>query len=62
MAMNYASKTKSNLIDILNDRDKEALDLMSIINNYQSDYDKLKQQLKVLIYLLLLVFTVGVLF
>ena len=60
--MNYASKTKSNLIDILNDRDKEALDLMSIINNYQSDYDKLKQQLKVLVYLLLLVFTVGVLF
>ena len=60
--MNYTSKTKSNLIDILNDRDKEALDLMSIINNYQSDYDKLKQQLKVLIYLLLLVFTVGVLF
>ena len=60
--MNYTSKTKSNLIDILNDRDKEALDLMSIINNYQSDYDKLKQQLKVLVYLLLLVFTVGVLF
>ena len=60
--MNYTSKTKSNLIDILNDRDKEALDLMSIINNYKSDYDKLKQQLKVLVYLLLLVFTVGVLF
>ena len=60
--MNYASKTKSNLIDILNDRDKEALDLMSIINNYQSDYDKLKQQLKVLVYLLLLAITVGVLF
>ena len=62
MAMNYASKTKSNLIDILNDRDKEALDLMSIINNYQSDYDKLKQQLKVLVYLLFIVFTIGVLF
>ena len=60
--MNYASKTKSNLIEILKYRDNEIKEFQSLYAHNDIDLNELKEKQQVLIYLLLLVFTVGVLF
>ena len=60
--MNYASKTKSNLIEILKYRDNEIKEFQSLYAHNDIDLNELKEKQQILIYLLLVVFTVGVLF
>ena len=60
--MNYASKTKSNLIEILKYRDNEIKEFQSLYAHTDIDLNELKEKQQILIYLLLVVFTVGVLF
>ena len=60
--MNYASKTKSNLIEILKYRDNEIKEFQSLYTHNDIDLSELKEKQQILIYLLLVVFTVGVLF
>ena len=60
--MNYASKTKSNLIEILKYRDNEIKEFQSLYAHNDIDLSELKEKQQVLIYLLLLAITVGVLF
>ena len=60
--MNYAKQTKASLIDILKYRDNEIKEFQSLYVNYDINYRELKEKQQVLIYLLLLTFTIGVLF
>ena len=60
--MNYTSKTKSNLIEILKYRDNEIKEFQSLYAHNDIDLNELKEKQQILIYLLLVVFTVGVLF
>ena len=60
--MNYTAKTKSNLIEILKYRDNEIKEFQSLYAHNDIDLNELKEKQQILIYLLLVVFTVGVLF
>jgi len=60
--MNYAKQTKASLIDILKYRDNEIRQFQSLYAHGDSDNKKLKEKQQVLIYLLLITFTIGVLF
>ena len=60
--MNYASKTKSDLLEIINYRDNEFKEFQSLYAHTDIDLSELKEKQQILIYLLLVVFTVGVLF
>ena len=60
--MNYAKETKSSLIDILKYRDNEIKEFQSLYSQSDGNISTMKQQFKVLVYLLLLTFTIGVLF
>ena len=60
--MNYAKETKSSLIDILKYRDNEIKEFQSLYVNNDIGFRELKEKQQVLIYLLFVVFTVGVLF
>ena len=60
--MNYTSKTKSNLIEILKYRDNEIKEFQSLYAHTDIDLSQLKEEKQVLVYLLLLAITVGVLF
>ena len=60
--MNYAKETKSSLIDILKYRDNEIKEFQSLYAYGDIDNKDLKEKQQVLIYLLLLTFTIGVLF
>ena len=60
--MNYAKETKSSLIDILKYRDNEIKEFQSLYAHNDIDLNELKEKQQILIYLLLVVFTVGVLF
>ena len=60
--MNYTNKTKSSLIDILKYRDNEIKEFQSLYVNNDINSRELKEKQQVLIYLLLLTFTIGVLF
>ena len=60
--MNYAKETKSSLIDIIKYRDNEIKEFQSLYVNNDIGFRELKEKQRILIYLLLVVFTVGVLF
>ena len=60
--MNYASKTKSDLLEIIKYRDNEIKEFQSLYVNNDIGFRELKEKQQVLIYLLFVVFTVGVLF
>ena len=60
--MNYTGKTKSDLIDIIKYRDKEIESFHSLYSKTDIDYRDLEERFQILVYLLILVFTVGVLF
>ena len=60
--MKYTNKTKSNLIEILKYRDNEIKEFQSLYAHSDGNITSMKQQFKVLVYLLLLTFTIGVLF
>ena len=60
--MNYAKQTKASLIDIIKYRDNEIKEFQSLYVNNDINSRKLKEQQQVLIYLLIVTFTIGVLF
>jgi len=60
--MNYAKETKASLIDILKYRDNEIKEFQSLYAHSDGNITRMKEQFKVLVYLLLITFTVGVLF
>ena len=60
--MNYAKETKSSLIDILKYRDNEIKEFQSLYAHGDVDNKDLKEERKVLVYLLIITFTIGVLF
>ena len=60
--MNYATKTKKDLIDILGHREKEIQEFQSLYVTNDTSVRSLTEQRQVLIYLLLLTFTFSVLF
>ncbi len=60
--MNYATKTKKDLIDILGHREKEIQEFHSYYAHNDMSIRNLTEQRQVLIYLLLLTFTFSVLF
>ena len=60
--MNYATKTKKDLIDILGHREKEIQEFQSLYVTNDMSVRNLTEQRQVLIYLLLLTFTFSVLF
>ena len=60
--MNYASKTKSDLLEIIKYRDNEIKEFQSLYAHTDIDLNELKEERTILIYLLLLTFTIGVLF
>ena len=60
--MNYAKETKASLIDILKYRDNEIKEFQSLYAHGDVDNKELKEKQKVLIYLLIVTFTIGVLF
>jgi len=60
--MNYTKETKSSLIDILKYRDNEIKEFQSLYVNNDINSRNLKEKQQVLVYLLLLTFTIGVLF
>ena len=60
--MNYATKTKKDLIDILGYREKEIQEFQSLYVTNDMSVRSLTEQRQVLIYLLLLTFTFSVLF
>ena len=60
--MNYATKTKKDLIDILGHREKEIQEFQSLYVTNDTSVRSLTEQRQVLIYLLLLTFTFSILF
>ena len=60
--MNYATKTKKDLIDILGHREKEIQEFQSLYVTNDTSVRSLTEQRQVLVYLLLLTFTFSVLF
>ena len=62
MSLNYTKETKSSLIDILKYRDNEIKEFQSLYAHNDINSRELKEKQQVLIYLLLLTFTIGVLF
>ena len=60
--MNYSNKTKSDLLEIIKYRDNEIKEFQSLYVNNDSRFRELKEKQLILIYLLIVVFTVGVLF
>ena len=60
--MNYSKETKSSLIDILKYRDNEIKEFQSLYAHSDGSITSMKEQFKVLVYLLLITFTIGVLF
>ena len=60
--MNYATKTKKDLIDILGYREKEIQEFQSLYVTNDMSVRNLTEQRQVLIYLLLITFTFSILF
>ena len=60
--MNYATKTKKDLIDILGYREKEIQEFQSLYVTNDMSVRNLTEQRQVLVYLLLITFTFSVLF
>ena len=60
--MNYSTKTKKDLIDILGYREKEIQEFQSLYVTNDMSVRNLTEQRQVLIYLLLFTFTFSILF
>jgi len=60
--MNYATKTKKDLIDILGYREKEIQEFQSLYVTNDMSVRNLTEQRQVLVYLLLITFTFSILF
>jgi len=60
--MNYSTKTKKDLIDILGYREKEIQEFQSLYVTNDMSVRNLTEQRQVLIYLLLITFTFSILF
>ena len=60
--MNYSTKTKKDLIDILGYREKEIQEFQSLYVTNDMSVRNLTEQRQVLVYLLLLTFTFSILF
>ena len=60
--MNYATKTKKDLIDILGHREKEIQEFQSLYVTNDMSVRSLTEQRQVLVYLLLITFTFSILF
>ena len=58
MSLNYTKETKSSLIDILKYRDNEIKEFQSLYVNNDINSRELKEKQQVLVYLLLLTFTI----
>jgi len=57
--MNYASKTKDNLIKILDMKDREYNDILSSSLTYAKENDDLKDQQLILFWLLFIIAGIG---
>ena len=57
--MNYASKTKDNLIKILDMKDREYNDILSSSLTYAKENDNLKDQQLILFWLLFIIAGLG---
>ena len=60
--MNYASQTKSNLIDILGYRDNEIKEFQSLFANGEGRLSDLKEQQRILFWLLFITAGIGFMF
>ena len=60
--MNYSTKTKKDLIDILGYREKEIQEFQSLYVTNDMSVRNLTEQRQVLVYLLILTFTFSILF
>ena len=60
--MNYASKTKDNLIKIIDMKDREITDILSSSLTWGKENDDLKEQQTILIWLLFITASVGFMF
>ena len=60
--MNYASKTKDNLIKILDMKDREYNDILSSSLTYAKENDDLKDQQLILFWLLFITAGIGFMF
>ena len=60
--MNYASQTKSNLIDILGYRDNEIKEFQSLFADDEGRLSELKEQQRILFWLLFITAGIGFMF
>ena len=60
--MNYASKTKDNLIKIIDMKDREITDILSSSLTWGKENDDLKEQQTILIWALFIIASVGFMF
>jgi len=60
--MNYASKTKDNLIKIIDMKDREITDILSSSLTWGKENDDLKDQQLILFWLLFITASVGFMF
>ena len=60
--MNYASKTKDNLIKIIDMKDREITDILSSSLTFAKENDDLKDQQLILFWLLFITASVGFMF
>ena len=60
--MNYASKTKDNLIKIIDMKDREYTDILSSSLTFAKENDDLKEQQTILIWALFIIASVGFMF
>ena len=60
--MNYASKTKDNLIKIIDMKDREITDILSSSLTWGKENDALKEQQTILIWLLFITASIGFMF
>ena len=60
--MNYASKTKDNLIKIIDMKDREYTDILSSSLTFAKENDDLKDQQSILLWLLFITASIGFMF
>ncbi len=60
--MNYASKTKDNLIKIIDMKDREITDILSSSLTWGKENDDLKEQQTILIWALFIIASIGFMF
>ena len=60
--MNYASKTKDNLIKIIDMKDREYTDILSSSLTFAKENDDLKEQQTILIWALFIIASIGFMF